>query len=260
MASGALPPGFPRVEIDGEHLLGRRPRLEHAAAMGAGIRSAPGYAGFPGRPLERAGRGAARPRRGRDRARRTSGIRAARAPTPTSSAAAAACASALRKPAARAAAGAAWTASGRRLLRSEADGEGLQHRAPDLPRRSHYEGTQGLRVLAPDHGGALGGGYHDAVRTLRHPEALERPRTLDGVATFDLAQASASDVSRHTHHERQAMTMKIAMCAPSAFAMPLTSPAYPKRALPLRQSRILDHHLSHRSRRSCARWCPSRSR
>jgi NTE family protein len=31
-------------------------------------------------------------------------------------------------------------------------------------------------------------GYHDAVRTLRHPEALERPTTLDGVATFDLAQ------------------------------------------------------------------------
>ena len=31
-------------------------------------------------------------------------------------------------------------------------------------------------------------GYHDAGRTLRHPEALERPRTLDGVATFDLAQ------------------------------------------------------------------------
>jgi NTE family protein len=30
-------------------------------------------------------------------------------------------------------------------------------------------------------------GYHDALRTLRHPEALERPRNADGVATFDLA-------------------------------------------------------------------------
>ena len=30
-------------------------------------------------------------------------------------------------------------------------------------------------------------GYNDMVRTLRHPEVLERPRTADGVFTFDLA-------------------------------------------------------------------------
>ena len=30
-------------------------------------------------------------------------------------------------------------------------------------------------------------GYQDAVRTLRHPEALQRPSNLDGVSTFDLA-------------------------------------------------------------------------
>ena len=30
-------------------------------------------------------------------------------------------------------------------------------------------------------------GYHDAVRTLRHPEVLQRPESLDGVFTFDLA-------------------------------------------------------------------------
>ena len=30
-------------------------------------------------------------------------------------------------------------------------------------------------------------GYFDAVRTLRHPEVLERPKSLDGVFTFDLA-------------------------------------------------------------------------
>jgi len=29
-------------------------------------------------------------------------------------------------------------------------------------------------------------GYHDAVRTLRHPEVLARPTSLDGVFTFDL--------------------------------------------------------------------------
>jgi NTE family protein len=30
-------------------------------------------------------------------------------------------------------------------------------------------------------------GYHDAVRTLRHPEVLERPTNAEGVFTFDLA-------------------------------------------------------------------------
>ncbi len=31
-------------------------------------------------------------------------------------------------------------------------------------------------------------GYHDPIRTLRHPEALERPRSLDGVFMFDVAE------------------------------------------------------------------------
>ena len=31
-------------------------------------------------------------------------------------------------------------------------------------------------------------GYEDTVRTLRHPEVLERPKSLDGVFTFDLAE------------------------------------------------------------------------
>ena len=30
-------------------------------------------------------------------------------------------------------------------------------------------------------------GYHDAARTLRHPEVLEHPASADGVFTFDLA-------------------------------------------------------------------------
>jgi NTE family protein len=30
-------------------------------------------------------------------------------------------------------------------------------------------------------------GYNDAIRTLRHPEALQRPTDSNGVATFDLA-------------------------------------------------------------------------
>jgi NTE family protein len=31
-------------------------------------------------------------------------------------------------------------------------------------------------------------GYHDTIRTLRHPEVLKRPRSLDGVSMFDIAE------------------------------------------------------------------------
>jgi NTE family protein len=31
-------------------------------------------------------------------------------------------------------------------------------------------------------------GYHDTVRTLRHPEVLQRPKNREGVFVFDLAQ------------------------------------------------------------------------
>jgi NTE family protein len=31
-------------------------------------------------------------------------------------------------------------------------------------------------------------GYHDTVRTLRHPEALARPKNAEGVSTFDIAE------------------------------------------------------------------------
>jgi NTE family protein len=30
-------------------------------------------------------------------------------------------------------------------------------------------------------------GYHDAIRTLRHPEVLQRPTNHEGVFTFDLS-------------------------------------------------------------------------
>jgi NTE family protein len=55
-------------------------------------------------------------------------------------------------------------------------------------RAEHYEGHskdyEFSRLTMEEHWRA---GYHDAVRMLRHPEVLERPRTLDGVFTFDLA-------------------------------------------------------------------------
>jgi NTE family protein len=55
-------------------------------------------------------------------------------------------------------------------------------------RSKNYEGDskdyEFSRQSMEDHWRA---GYHDTVRTLRHPEVLERPRTIEGVFTFDLA-------------------------------------------------------------------------
>jgi NTE family protein len=53
-------------------------------------------------------------------------------------------------------------------------------------RAKNYEGHskdyEFSRLSMQDHWRA---GYHDAVRTLRHPEVLERPRSRDGIFTFD---------------------------------------------------------------------------
>jgi NTE family protein len=56
-------------------------------------------------------------------------------------------------------------------------------------RSKEYEGDskdyEFSRQSMEDHWRA---GYHDTVRTLRHPEVLERPRSRDGVFIFDLAE------------------------------------------------------------------------
>ena len=56
-------------------------------------------------------------------------------------------------------------------------------------RAKQYEGDskdyEFSRLSMEDHWRA---GYHDTVRTLRHPEVLERPNNLEAVMTFDLAQ------------------------------------------------------------------------
>ena len=55
-------------------------------------------------------------------------------------------------------------------------------------RAKHYEGHSKdydfSRLAMREHWRA---GYHDAVRTLRHPEVLLRPHNSEGVLTFDLA-------------------------------------------------------------------------
>ena len=56
-------------------------------------------------------------------------------------------------------------------------------------RSKQYEGDskdyEFSRPSMEDHWRA---GYHDTVRTLRHPEVLARPLNREGVFTFDLAQ------------------------------------------------------------------------
>jgi acetoacetate decarboxylase len=61
-------------------------------------------------------------------------------------------------------------------------------------------------------------GYYDAVHTLRHGEALERP-AKETLVTFDLAKGRRRLPRR--------LAMKQAEVRERAFAMPLTSPAYP---------------------------------
>jgi NTE family protein len=56
-------------------------------------------------------------------------------------------------------------------------------------RAKNYEGSskdcQFSRHMMEEHWAA---GYYDTVRTLRYPEVLERPRSLDGVFTFDVGR------------------------------------------------------------------------
>jgi NTE family protein len=59
----------------------------------------------------------------------------------------------------------------------------LIYRARDY--EGHSKDYEFSRLSMQDHWRA---GYHDALRTLRHPGVLARPTTADGVSTFDLEQ------------------------------------------------------------------------
>ena len=73
-------------------------------------------------------------------------------------------------------------------LAAEAD-EKVYNLIQLIYRTKNYEGTskdyQFSRRMMEEHWRS---GYHDAVRTLRHPEVLQRPNGPDGVFTFDLAR------------------------------------------------------------------------
>ena len=78
-----------------------------------------------------------------------------------------------------------------KMLRSAADHK-VYNIVHLIYRSKHYEGhskdCEFSRLTMEDHWRA---GYYDAVRTLRHQEVLERPSHLEGVFTFDLAHASS---------------------------------------------------------------------
>ena len=73
------------------------------------------------------------------------------------------------------------------MLALEAD-EKVYNLVQLIYRTRHYEGNskdyEFSRRTMEEHWQS---GYNDAVRTLRHPEVLQRPQGLDGVFTFDLA-------------------------------------------------------------------------
>ena len=71
-------------------------------------------------------------------------------------------------------------------------------------RTKHYEGQskdyEFSRLSMEEHWQA---GYLDAVRTLRHPEVLQRPDNQEGVFTFDLGagRARMRPCARHRSKE-----------------------------------------------------------
>jgi NTE family protein len=185
MASGALPPGFPAIEIDGEHywdgglvsntplqwVVESEPRRD-TLAFQVDLWSARGE--FPRNmpevmTREKEIRYSSRTRAGTDEFKHRQKLRSA-------------VASLIEKlpedlrnsPEAK-------------LLRTPSDRK-VYNIIHLIYRASNYEGHskdyEFSRLSMEEHWRA---GYHDARRTLRHPEVLKRPTDHAGVLTFDLA-------------------------------------------------------------------------
>jgi NTE family protein len=186
MASGALPPGFPTIEIEGEHywdgglvsntplqwVVDSEPRRD-TLAFQVDLWSARGE--FPRDMLEvitreKEIRFSSRTRAGTDQFKHVQKLRRA-------------VAGLLEKlpedlrnsPEAK-------------LLSTAADRKvyniaHLIYRAKDY--EGHSKDYEFSRLSMEEHWRA---GYHDARRTLHHREVLERPKNLEGVFTFDLAE------------------------------------------------------------------------
>jgi NTE family protein len=185
MASGALPPGFPAVEIDGEHywdgglvsntplqwVIESNPRRQDTLAFQVDLWSSQGA--LPLNLPEVATR--------HKEIQFSSRTRASTAQFKSVHRVQRAIAELLRRLPSD--------------LEENDDLEILKSVASDkvyniihlIYRARNYEGHskdyEFSRQSMQDHWRA---GYHDAVRTLRHPEVLARPASLDGVFTFDL--------------------------------------------------------------------------
>ena len=188
MASGALPPGFPAVEIDGEYywdgglvsntplqwILETRPR-EDTLAFQVDLWSAHGelpgdLAGLDLRQKDI--RFSSRTRANTDSFKKSQRLRRA-----------------LHRLFQMVPEGAvADDDIEMKLLQDEAD-EKVYNIVHLIYRAKAYEASskdyEFSRMTMEDHWAS---GYKDTLRTLSHPEILDRPATLDGVLTFDLAQ------------------------------------------------------------------------
>jgi NTE family protein len=185
IASGSLPPGFPAMEIEGEHywdggLISNTPLqwvVEHGPrqdtlAFQVDLWSARGE--FPGNLAEVATRQkeiqfSSRTRANTNQFKRLQKMRGALATL-------------LDKLPEELKA-----SEEARMLRPFADRK-LYSIVHLIYRSKHYEGNskdyEFSRLTMEEHWRA---GYHDAVRTLRHEEVFERPDNLEGVSTFDVA-------------------------------------------------------------------------
>jgi NTE family protein len=186
MASGALPPGFPPIEIEGEHywdgglvsntplqwVVDSQPRRD-TLAFQVDLWSARGelpHNMFEVMTREKEIRYSSRTRAGTDQFKHVQKLRCAvgrlleKLPEDLK-----------KSPEAK-------------LLSTVADCK-VYNIVHLIYRAKKYEGHskdyEFSRLSMEEHWRA---GYHDARRTLRHPEVLERPRALEGIFTFDLAQ------------------------------------------------------------------------
>ena len=186
MASGSLPPGFPATEIQGEHywdgglvsntplqwVLDSTPRQD-TLAFQIDLWNARGE--LPRNLIEaelrqKEIRFSSRTRAATDQFKKAQMLRRA-----------------VHASSSTASEGAAATAEAD-LLAAAAD-EKVYNIVHLIYHAKNYEGTskdyEFSRRTMEEHWGA---GYNDAVRTLRHPEVLQRPENHDGVFTFDLAR------------------------------------------------------------------------
>jgi NTE family protein len=185
MASGALPPGFPAIEIEGEHywdgglvsntplqwVVDSRPGRD-ILAFQIDLWSARGE--FPRNILdvltrEKEIRYSSRTRAGTDQFKHVQKLRNA--------------AATLLEQLPRE----LRNSPEAKLLGTEAERKvynivQLIYRAKDY--EGHSKDYEFSRLSMEEHWRA---GYHDARRTLRHPEVLARPTNHEGVLTFDLA-------------------------------------------------------------------------